>query len=159
MTPDKSRMIRAADLVGEDKSETSELKALVDQAKRFLIGFDWCSEVEEVYSGIAVPGVIGVFLMQIVPAFQDVDDQLWAVVGDVPPAYLVTDEAPNAPRALELYLGLMQEWIDAVKAGRPVEDLIPVNAPPTEEAAQMLQSRLNFLTSRVLTEHRHKIKE
>lgn len=95
--------------------------------------------------------------MRIIPEGENVDHEIWAIVGDLPPAYLVTDNAPNAVRAVEVYVDLMQEWIDAVKGGRAVEDLIPVNAPPSEEAARILQSRLDFLMKRIVATYRDEI--
>jgi hypothetical protein len=150
MTVDISKLVPAASLVGEDEEETGELRELAARAKDFVKSFEWCQTVEDVRTGIAVAGVIGVFLVRIIPRRIDVDDALWVVVGDLPPAYLVTDDAPTAVRAIEIYIGLMQEWVDAVKAGRRVEELVPVNAEPTKEVAEMLQSRLDFLTNRLL---------
>jgi len=75
------------------------------------------------------------------------------VVGDVPSAYLVADDAPNPAKALRVYLDEMQRWVDAAQAGKPVVDLIPVNVPPTKEAAAQLQSRLVFLRDKVLSEY------
>lgn len=46
----------------------------------------------------------------------------------------------------------MQDWVDAVNLGQPVENLIPVNAPPTKEYAAMLQSRLTFLKEQLLSD-------
>jgi hypothetical protein len=53
----------------------------------------------------------------------------------------------------------MREWIAAVRAGRPVSELIPVETsgggaplPATEETAAMLESRLDFIDERILSE-------
>ncbi|HVX41709.1 MAG TPA: hypothetical protein VHB25_19265 [Gemmatimonadaceae bacterium] len=153
MTVDMSKVVPLTELVGEDAGETKELDALVRRAGEFISSFDWCAGVKELYSGIAVPGVIGIFLVRIIPGRADVDEQLWVIVGDVPPAYLVTDEASNPAEALVLYVDLMREWVNAVNEGRPVTELMPVNAAPTKEAAAMLDSRLRFLSERVLPEY------
>lgn len=106
------------------------------------------------YAEIAVAGVVGVFLCYIEPeAHENVDEWLWVVVGDVPPAYLVTDDAPTSTGALEAYIVEMQTWVAAVNAGKSVDDLIPVSVPPTKEHAAMLQTRLAFLRSRILPEY------
>jgi hypothetical protein len=153
MTIDMSKVTPLSELVGEDSAETTDLEELARRAREFIASFDWCGQVRDVYSGIAVPGVIGVFLVRIVPRREGVDDQLWVIVGDVPPAYLVTDEAATPAEALVLYADLMREWVNAVNEGRPVTDLIPVNAEPTKEAAAMLDSRLHFLIERVVPEY------
>jgi len=62
----------------------------------------------------------------------------------------VTDEAPDALSAIELYDDLMQEWVDAVLAGEPTDDLIPVNVPPTREYAEMLRSRLELIREMII---------
>lgn len=92
------------------------------------------------------------FLINIEPSEPGVDDWLWVVVGDIPPAYLVTDNAPDPISALGAYNEVMQDWVDAVNQGQPVENLIPVNAPPTKEYATMLQSRLTFLKEQLLSD-------
>jgi len=72
------------------------------------------------------------------------------IVGDLPSAYLVTDDAPTSEEALQADIELMDEWVEAVKQGKSVDDLIPVNAPATAAIAAMLESRLRFLQERVL---------
>jgi hypothetical protein len=153
MTIDKTKLAPVTKLVGEDAEETRELEALVAKAKEFIMTFDWNADIREIFSGIAVPGVVGVFLVWIVPRSANVDDELWVVVGDVPPAYLVTDDAPTPASALALYTDLMSEWVAAVRSGQSVSDLIPVDAEPTRENAEMLASRLRFLVERVLPEY------
>jgi hypothetical protein len=139
-------------MAGEDAEDTQALKALATKATDFLSSFRWCTSVVESFVGLAVAGVIGVFLFRIRPAEPDVDEWLWVVVGDVPPAYLVVDDAPSPTAALEAYISEMQQWVDAVKAGAPTDELIPVNVPATREFADMLESRLQFLQQRVLKE-------
>jgi len=43
----------------------------------------------------------------------------------------------------------------AVRNDEPVDDLIPVNAQCTQEAANALESRLNFLKTRVIPLFEH----
>jgi hypothetical protein len=79
-----------------------------------------------------------------------VDQWLWVLTGDIPPAYLVTDDATDPQSAIELYEDLMQEWVDAVLAGEPTNELIPVNAPASPEFAEMLRSRLQFIRETII---------
>ncbi len=72
------------------------------------------------------------------------------VVGDLPPAYITTEDAPNPATALDGYIGAMDDWVKAAKAGQSVADLIPVNVSPTVENAKRLESRLRFLDKEVL---------
>lgn len=138
----------------EDEEEQRYYEALIADAKAWLSSFEWCRGIREAYVGIAVGGVVGVFLCRIEPASPVVDEWLWVVVGDLPPAYLVTDDAPTPADALEAYCWLMQEWVDAVYAGDPLDDLIPVDAAPTREHADMLKSRLEFLRTKIVPDWR-----
>ena len=72
------------------------------------------------------------------------------VVGDIPPAILPIGAGSNAAMALDVYLGEMQEWVEAVDEGRSVEDLLPVNVPPTKEWADDLRGRLDFIDNKIL---------
>ena len=130
--------------------ERAAVTALGREARQFLSGFSWCSGIEDVRVGFAVPGVIGVFLTRIRPARPEVDAILWVVVGDLPSAYLVTDEALTLGAALETYISEMRRWVEAVLADRTLEGVIPVEAEPTHEHAQMMAKRLYFLEREVL---------
>mgnify|MGYP001551340044 CR=1 FL=1 len=101
--------------------------------------------------GIYYVGIVGGFLFKIQPLRQHVDEWVWVLVGDLPPAYITCEECPNAACALDGYIGAMQEWIEAAEAGKSVEDLIPVNVPATFENAQNLKSRLLMLDERILS--------
>ena len=45
----------------------------------------------------------------------------------------------------------MQEWINAVRDGKSIEDCIPVNRAPNRQSADALELRLNFLKQEFLT--------
>jgi len=122
------------------------------EAKDFLCKKRWCKGIVNVFYGDGCEGIIAIFLVEIVPESADVDKLLWVVVGDVPPAYLVTDVIERPLEALKVYIEEMRAWVDAVKAGKAVENIIPVNAPPTKEYADMLAVRLDFLRDNFLAE-------
>ena len=69
---------------------------MVVDATEFIVGQRWCGVLVDLYVGVAVPGVVAVFLARIEPSEQGVDEWLWLVVGDVPAAYLVTDETSTS---------------------------------------------------------------
>jgi hypothetical protein len=91
-----------------------------------------------------------VFFFRIVAAQEGVDECLWVTVGDVPPAYLVTDESRTPAAALQTYIGEMRRWVAAAESGQSVEELIPVNITATREMALALKRRLDFLESQIL---------
>src|SRR5262245_45603207 len=105
---------------GESEEETALLDGMRADAERFLGSSAWCGGVDESYFGLGVGGIVAIFLFRIRPAQAGVDEWLWVVTGDLPPAYLVTDQAPNPACALKTYIGLMREWVEAARSGRPV---------------------------------------
>jgi hypothetical protein len=150
---DMSKVTPAALMRGEDEEETAGLKELLDEATAYLNGFRFHRGIKGAYLGMGVAKILGVFLFEITPAREDVDDKLWVVVGDLPPAYITTEESPNPATALDSYIGAMEEWVEAARAGRSVEGLIPVNVPPTAENAARLESRLRFLDEKILSDY------
>ena len=148
---------------GEDRKDHALLAGMVERAHAYLRSFDWCGAIVESYiDDIAIGGVVAVLLIKIQPAREEVDEWLRVVVGDLPPAYLVTDDTPDSARALEAYVDEMRRWVDAVKSGSPVWvwELIPVEAAeggrsldPTVERAEALEQRLRFLEEQILPQH------
>ena len=157
-TPDLER-VTPLDEYELDDDEVGDYKKLVDEAASYIRSFKWCGGIAEMYAGIVLPGVFGVFLVKIVPAGPNVDEWLWVIVGDLPPAYIVLDEAPNPATGLDAYIGAMQEWVEALEKGHSTQGLIPVNVEPTPEWAEDLKRRLEFLAQRVLPEYAEDLKE
>lgn len=134
----------------ESEDERIALTELSKRAAQYLVGFRWCAAVEDCRVGFAVPDVLGLFLCRIRPARPGVDDVLWVVHGDLPPAYLVVDDAPTPATALVAYVNEMRRWVDAVRNDRAIDDVIPVNVEPTREHADMLDSRLRFVEEELI---------
>lgn len=144
MNPDTSEMTRVSDLTDEEQL------GLARKATEFLTGFRWCASVRESYLAFDIGYPLGVFLFHIEPRLLGVDDTLWVVVGDVPPAHLVCDNAPDWIGALGCYVYEMRRWIDAVRAGTSLQGIIPVNVSPTKEHAEMLSSRLGYIQDHLI---------
>jgi hypothetical protein len=147
---DLSKLKSIDSMLGEDDGETRELRELYKRAENFLKAFNWAGKIERAYFGLGVENIVGVFLFAFIPKSPDVDNLLWVIVGDIPPAYLVTDDAPDSARALQVYIREMRNWIAAVKAGRSVSDLIPVDAPPTMGNANDLSVWLDFIEREIV---------
>ena len=150
---DLNKLSPAAAIKGENGNETELLKQMLREAEDYLLSFGWCGGINDSYLGIGVGGVVAVFLFRITPKCKDVDEWLWVIVGDIPPAYITTDCAPNPACALDAYIGAMQKWVNAAGAAEPVDDLIPVNVSPTVENARQLQTRLDFLDKKILSNY------
>jgi len=148
-----NKLIPASEITGEDEEEKKLILNLLDEARKFINIFKWCSGIKEEYLGIGLGEIISVFLFKIEPAFDGVDEYIWIIVGDIPPAYITCEKSPNAACALDGYIGAMEEWVNAVHDGKPVDDLIPVNASPTKEFAAMLDERLKFLDKEILSNY------
>lgn len=126
--------------------------SFLQEAKSFLNSKKWCQRIEDGFLGVCVEGILAVFKFIIVPVTDDIDKELWVVVGDIPPAYLVTDNAPDAISALKVYVEEMKLWVEAVLNEKCNNDLIPVNVPATKENAIKLRIRLNFIINKLIPE-------
>ena len=131
-------------MAGDDE-DARLLRAMAGDARSYLEGQGWWRSIDRLDLGFGIGGVVAVFWAETTPVSEEVDASVWVVVGDIPPLYLVTDRAPGPLDALDVYIELMQEWVDAVKASRPVDHLPPVDAPPTSANAEALDRRLGLL--------------
>lgn len=147
---DFSKLVSPDKIAGEDAVETAQLKALHEKSVEFISGFSWCRSITHSYFAGGVADIVGVFLFEIIPAASTLDAFLWVVVGDIPPAYLVTDDAPDAASALEGYIAEMERWVSAINHNTSLEGVIPVNGAPTAANAEMLNRRLAFLKENIL---------
>ena len=135
---------------GEDEEETLKLRKMETAARGFINGFEWCKGIREFYFGDGIGDVIAVFFTRIEPARLSVDEYLWIVVGDIPPAYLVIDTSPSPKASVGAYIAEMRNWVTLAKQGRTSEAVIPVNVPATPEWADALESRLNTLEQEII---------
>jgi hypothetical protein len=140
-----SKLILQSRVKANSAKETAALRAMIQDAREFVESFAWCKRVLGAYLGLGVGQIVAVVLVRILPAKRNVDPYFWIVVGDLPPAYLVTDDAPNPACALKAYIQEMRRWVNAVRQRRSVTNLIPVNVPPTLNYAEQLAERLDVL--------------
>ena len=143
---------------GSKDTDAETIMKLHQEAKDFLVCFKWCAGVLEEYVGFIYPGIVGVFLFRIQPAWESIDEWVWIIVGDLPPAYITCEESPNPATALDSYIGAMLDWVKAADRGESVDKLIPVNVPATKENAEQLRVRLQFLDDNVLSGYAEDLK-
>jgi hypothetical protein len=154
---DFSKLEPESALTATDAAEKELLEAMIRHARSYIQSFAWCGGVVECHLGnVTAPGVVAVCLLKIVPARRKVDEWLWVIVGDLPPAYFPARDARTPAAALALYIEEMQLWVDAVKAGRSTSDLIPIESSdgakpllPTKELAGKLEARLRYLEQEI----------
>ena len=132
-------------IVGDSDEDTILLQKMADDAEVFLKTFEWCPTIDTVYFAGGVGGVVGLYLVEFREPLQGHDKQLWVVVGDVPSAYFVTDEAQSPKEALQLYCQLMDDWIHSVLNRNPAARVFPVRADRTIKNAKSLKIRIEFI--------------
>jgi hypothetical protein len=145
-----SGVVPVSQMVGEDDDETERLRKMEQKARDFINQFPWCEGIREFYFGDGIGDVVAIFLAQISQAKPSIDEYLWIVVGELPSAYLVTEDSPRPKEALEGYIWEMRKWVELAKQGRTSEEVIPVNVPPTPEWAEILGSRLDTLEKEII---------
>jgi len=147
------QLVPIEEMNGGDKKDIRLLKKMAVEATNFLKSHKWCPEIEKIYFGFGIGGIVAVFLFKFSEKNKGTDEFLWVVVGDLPPAYFVVDCAPNPKEALETYCELMEDWVSAVRNKTSLEDVYPVGVSPTEEYARMLSSRIESLRSDIIPQY------
>jgi hypothetical protein len=137
-------------IIGEDEVDTKLLREMADRAELYLTSFKWCPPIAESFLGFGVGGIIAVYLFRLSAKIAGTDDKVWVVVGDIPSAYVVTDQAPDAISAIKVYCDLMDEWATAVLHGKTLQDVFPVAAAPTFDNASQLTSRIKFIREKLI---------
>jgi hypothetical protein len=147
-----SNMVRIEKLRPPRKRDDLGKYALARRAYSFLLSQKWCERIKEGFVGMVHEGILGVFYFRLDPApGSGADEEVWVIVGDLPPAYIACELCPNPAAALDGYYGEMQTWVKAVCDGSSTDKLIPVNAPATKEYADMLNGRLDFIDKEILS--------
>jgi len=147
---DVSEFQLAPHLVGEDAEDTEQLRTMAREAETYIASHHWAPPIDQLLLGYGLGGVLALFLAKFAELLPSGEDCLWVVVGDLPSAYFVVDAAHNARDALSVYCELMDDWADRVLAKGDLGEAFPVEAAPTEEHAQMLKSRLQFIREKVI---------
>lgn len=128
-----------------------EVIKLYNEAEKYISGFHWCATVINADLYLNLGRVLCIFLFEIDNTASDEDNLLWIVTGDIPPAYLDIYGPKNTTDVLLNYVALAKDWIDAVRAGESVEDCYPFDAVPTNEMADMLASRIDFIKNNLVS--------
>lgn len=134
-----------SEILGEDAEDTDLLRGMADEAREYIEAFDWCPPIRRLSLGYGVGGVVALFRVEFTRAIDDIDSELWVVVGDLPSAYFVYEGNEDPAAALECYCGLMEEWATAARDGESVEECFPVDAEANRENADALLSRITFI--------------
>lgn len=142
------------DLLSE-LTEMDEIHCVLNlhkEAENYLKNFDWCLRIKKSWyeSKFSSYNIIGVFLFEIEPINENVDDFIWVIVGDLPTVYL-DKTVTSGMEAVEIYCELMEDWIENVKKGKSLEECFPIPNEPTIENANLLKSRVDLIKEIFLT--------
>jgi hypothetical protein len=137
-------------LLEEEEQDTEILGEMAMEAQHYLESFEWCNSIEESFFGDGIPDVVAVFLFRIEPSLSGVDNWVWVVVGDLPPAFFSTHEGKTSSQVLEAYIQEMSKWVELARQGKTSDDIIAVDAPATPENAEDLAERLRVLSETVV---------
>ena len=128
-------------------------KGFSREACEFLLAHSWCRTVRSLSLRKWVEGILALLYVEIEPEPQSgADEAVWVVVGDLPPAYLDVPSVPTDREVLEAYIALLEEWVEAVRSGEPIDELMPIYhrhslalVAPTLRFAEMIELRVQFL--------------
>jgi hypothetical protein len=143
-------VVPLSQMVGVDEEDNRLLQVMATGAQGYIRCFPWCKQIREVYFGDGYGGTVAVFLVRIEPSRPGIDEWLWVVFGDVPPAYLVTDLSRTPSQALEVYVGEVSKWVELAKQSQSSPHVIPVYLPATPETAADVENRLKILRDVVI---------
>ena len=134
-------------------TEIDEYKAIIDlsdRAKLFLESQSWCNSIKKCWFDFGIYDKIAVFLFQIEPINDSVDEFIWVIEGDLPTVYL-DQSIQTGKEALKVYCELMSDWYENILNKRSISDCYPVSTAPTEENANLLKTRIEFIRRELLT--------
>lgn len=139
-------------MAGDGDEDTALLQEMLLEAKNYLRSFSWCESILNSYFAGGVGKIFAIFLFNISSARPDVNEWMWIVVGDIPPAYLPWEDCRSGKEVFDAYIAGMKRWVQFARKGQegPAEDwLPPVIVPATPEWAEALERRLQSLSELV----------
>ena len=130
-------------------TEMEEIHCVINlqkEAEKYLANFDWCLKIKKSWyeSEVSSYDIIGVFLFEIEPINENVDNFIWVIVGDLPTLYL-DKSVTSGIEAVGIYCELMDNWVENVKKGKSLEECFPVPNEPTIENAELLKMRIDLI--------------
>ncbi|MBC8053190.1 MAG: hypothetical protein H7Y13_09000 [Sphingobacteriaceae bacterium] len=139
----------------EGLSEIEELRCILslhDQASQYLESFEWYVKTIRSWHDKehSIYEKVGVFLFEIQPINESIDDFIWVIVGDLPSVYL-DKSVKTGQEALEIYCDLMMDWVNNVKGRKSVSECYPVPVEPNTANAELLEHRISFIRRELLT--------
>lgn len=135
-------------------AEREEVLKLFVEATEYISSFTWCTKIKKGYLSNEWGYRLCVFYFEI-EAVDKISDCIWVITGDLPPVHVNIQYASSPSQALECYVALMEDWIEHVKAGKPVVKCYPVQVEPIEKYANMLMQRTEKIKNYFIPELRN----
>lgn len=130
----------------DEIENVDEVLALSMEAQNYLSSFNWCNSILDGWLVKEWGYILCVFYFKIRPSPDSgADEFVWIIVGDIPPAYIDIKSAHDEFDALEVYVSLMEEWINNVKKGKSVDNCFPISVSPSKKHAIMLSNRIDII--------------
>ena len=147
---DTTDMMAIDDIAVSDLDYRDEVVKLSEEAIKIITTTLWCETVIQGWLAYANGYIIGVFLFHIKPTRIDAPNYVWLINGDIPTLSIDARHCENWIAAVDCYIADIQEWVDRVYQGRPIDDTVAyVNVSQKKVWAQRLESRLNMLRQEI----------
>jgi hypothetical protein len=127
-----------------------EVALLLEESREYLRAHAWCDKINNGWLFVNLGKVLCILLYQIENNQSPDDNLIWMMVGDFPPVYLDSQGVDNTREVVDVYIYLVNDWIEHVEDGRGVEECFPVLSNWTNEKIEMLKIRMELLKSSIL---------
>lgn len=140
--------------ISYDADDLAGLEALKADARAHTESWASAPPIESLVLAFGVAPIVGVFLVRFASPIARGDltgaAEMWAVAGDLPLMCFETDDARVPSDALRLYCAIAEDWAETALAGGDMSECYPIPVEPTQELAEMLQQRIDFLRKEMI---------
>jgi hypothetical protein len=137
-------------ITGDGPDDTALLRGMYLDAQAYIATVRGLSKISNTYLAYGIGGILALFLVEFTEPVNETDICIWVVVGDIPSAYFVMDDAPDPKSALRVYCEIMSQWAEQVLSNGSLDEVFPVEAKPTSENALLLQRRLQHIRETII---------
>lgn len=130
---------------GDSDEDTRLTRADLAKARRFVMKQTGCEQIGREFWGGGVGKICTVWLFELLAGNRDSDPWVWAVVGGLPSGIISARTNSDPVQVLQAYIEAMGRWVVAARYGQDVSGLMPVQAAPTPEMADLLDRKLGLV--------------
>lgn len=138
--------VNSIDDLKKNTEHYEEVFQLFNEARSYILTFDWCKSIQNTWLAYECGYIIGVFLLEVETTGKMTDnDMFWVIVGDIPPFCVNKKDVQTAYEALSKYILTMEEWIFKVYNNEDTTSCYSISVPNTVKFADMLNTRVKLL--------------